>query len=191
MAVGDPYVALAVFKASASVTDDATDADCTTALLAASRAVEACTNRRTFWKDAAPTTRTYTATSPGVVLIDDTTTVTALTVDGVALASTQWYPMPANAVADGTPYTWIQRRYYGFPTTFNSIAVLGTYGWPAVPFEVTQMVTILAEKLLKRTREAPWGMVSVGGVEGSAMRLAQTDPDLALLIGTYDQPAVG
>jgi hypothetical protein len=186
--VGDPYVGLQAFKASVSIPDNATDADVTMALLAASRATEQCTNRRTFWKDAGSTTRAYTATSPGLVMIDDTTTVTAVAVKwslggtAVALTSGDFYPEPANSIIDGLPFTRVRSVYRRLGCTPGGVQVTGTFGWPAVPAEVPQLVTIIASKLLKRTREAPWGVVQAGGLDGVAVRLASTDPDARLLL---------
>lgn len=188
--VGDSYVDLEAFKQSVSIPDNATDADCTMALTSASKAVEECANRRTFWKDAAPTSRIYTAHAATRVTIHDTTTVTAVTVDGIALGSGDYLPWPANAVVDNKPFTRIRSPDGWFTATLNGVVVTGTFGWPAVPVVVPQLVTIIASKLLKRTREAPWGVVSVGGLDGSAMRLAQTDPDLKFLIKSVTRPLV-
>jgi hypothetical protein len=194
-AVGDPYVELEAFKASVSIPNNATDADVTMALLAASRAVEQCTGRRTFWKDATSTTRAYTATSPGLVMLggDDTTTVTAVAVKqtiggtAVALTSSDYFAEPANATVDGLPFTRISAVYGRFGCIPGGVQVTGTFGWPAVPAGVPQLVTIIASKLLKRTREAPWGVVQAGGLDGAAVQLASTDPDARLLLGGLTQ----
>ena len=45
--------------------------------------------------------------------------------------------------------------------------------------------SILATKLFKRSREAPFGIITLGGDQGGAMRLSRTDPDLSLLIDGY------
>jgi hypothetical protein len=180
--VGDPYVDLEVFKASVSMPDNATDADCTMALLAASRAVEQCTRRRTFWKDSGSTARAYTAHTCTLVTVDDTTTVTAVTVDGSALAVGDFLAEPANAVVDQKPFLRVRSPSGLLTGTRAGVVVTGTFGWPAVPAEVPQLVTIIASKLLKRTREAPWGVITAGGLDGSAVRLAQTDPDARLLV---------
>jgi hypothetical protein len=190
VAVGDPYVELEAFKASVSMPSNASDADATMALLAASRAVEQCTRRRTFWKDAASGTRVYTASSPTLVTIADSTTVTAVTVDGVALAGTDYLPEPLNAVVDGKPFLRIVSPGGSFSSTRGGVGVTGIPGWPAVPAEIPQLVTIIASKLLKRTREAPWGVVQAGGLDGSAVRLASTDPDARLLLQALTRPLV-
>jgi hypothetical protein len=186
--VGDPYVKLEAFKASVTMPSNASDADATMALLAASRAVEQSTGRRTFWKDATSTTRVFTAASPGLVMIDDTTTVTAVSVKwslngtAVALTAADYLPEPLNAIVDGQPFTRVRSVYGRLGCTPGGVQVTGTFGWPAVPTEVVQLVTIIASKLLKRTREAPWGVVQAGGLDGAAVRLASTDPDAQFLI---------
>jgi hypothetical protein len=190
VALSDSYVGLESFKSSVSIPDSATDADATMALVSASRAVEECARRRTFWLDAAPTSRKYTAHSRTLVTIDDTTTATAVTVDGVALGSSSFIAQPNNAVADGKPFIRLYSPDGSFTATEAGVVVTGTFGWPAVPDEVEQLVTIIASKLLKRTREAPWGVVSAGGLDGSAIRLAQTDPDLKFLIKSVSRSLV-
>jgi hypothetical protein len=190
VAVGDPYVKEAAFKESVSIPDNATDADVTLALLAASRGVEQCTRRRTFWLDAAPTTRKYTAVSPCLVTVDDVTAVTAVTVDGVALATTDWTAEPVNAAVDGKPFLRIRAPSGALSATRNGVGAVGTFGWPTVPAEIGQLVTIIASKLLKRTREAPFGVLTQGGLDGFAARIAQTDPDTYFLVKALTRPLV-
>jgi hypothetical protein len=178
------YVTAEAFKASVSLPSNVSDADVQVALGAAEKAVERVTQRR-FWKDAAPVTRKYGTRDPCLVYIDDFASVTAVTVDGVTV--TGYVLCPVNAAADAEPYTFLQSAVAVFSSVFSSInpdgiAVTGLSGWPAIPPEVPQMVTIIGSRLLKRTREAPFGIVTAGSLEGPAMRLARTDPEVGMLI---------
>jgi len=173
------YVEPAAFKASTSIADSFADADVSAALTAASRAVEKVTQRR-FWKDSTPATRTYTATSCRRVNIDDAAQINTVTASGAAITS--FVAEPLNAAADGEPYLWLSSTLGVFPTIAGGVTVTGLFGWPAVPEQIPQMVTILASKFLKRSREAPFGVVNAGGIEGIAMQLAREDPDMQVLI---------
>ena len=176
------YVQEAAFKQSVSIPDSATDSDVSMALHAAETAVERVTHRR-FLTDQSPSTRVYTACDPCKVYVDDFTDVDTVTVDGVTI--TGYIPGPANAVADGQPYIYLvsELRTPIFASSReNGVSVTGTFEWPELPGDVPQMVTILASRMLKRTREAPFGIVTGGSIEGIAMHLAQTDPEVSTLI---------
>jgi hypothetical protein len=174
------YVTAEAFKASVSLASNVSDADVQVALGAAEKAVERVTQRR-FWKDAAPVTRKYGTCDPTMIYIDDYATITTVTVDGTAV--TDYKPGPFNAAADGEPFTYL----YSTAGVFSSIepdgiGVTGLPGWPAIPPEVSQMATIIGSRLLKRTREAPFGIVTAGSLEGPAMQLARTDPEVGMLV---------
>ena len=47
---------------------------------------------------------------------------------------------------------------------------------------------IIASRLLRRVREAPFGVISFG-LEG-AMRIARTDPDVTALLAEFDRAPV-
>ena len=173
------YVTTPAFKQSVSIPDSATDSDVVMALEAASRAVEEITQRR-FWKDSSPATRVFTAATRCHVRIDDIAQIDTVTSAGTTI--TDYVARPANAVADGKPYTSLKSSTGIFSTADDAIEVTGLFGWPDVPGQVPQMVTILASKMLKRTREAPFGIVTAGSLEGIAVQLARTDPDMRLLI---------
>jgi hypothetical protein len=64
----------------------------------------------------------------------------------------------------------------------RGVELTGRFGWPTVPAEVVEATTILASKLLRRAREAPFGIVSAGIEVGVAMRIARSDPDVGLLL---------
>lgn len=173
------YVPPGTFKASTQIPDGLGDEDVERALATASAAVEELCNRR-FWLDPVDTTRVYTARSSRMVSIDDVAVITSVTSDGTAV--TDYLREPANAYADGKPYLWLTSHAPRFSCLNQGVAVTGRFGWPQVPVQVEQFVTIIAAKVVKRTREAPFGVLMQGGVDSQAVRLAREDPDAMLLI---------
>lgn len=174
------YVPPGTFKASTQIPDGLGDEDVERALAAASAAVEEMCHRR-FWLDPEDTTRTYTALSSRMVVVDDVATITSVTSAGTAIAS--YVAEPLNATVDGKPFKWLMSETVALSCERGAIAVTGRFGWPQVPVQVEQFVTIVAAKLLKRTREAPFGVISSGGLDSpAAIRLAREDPDAMLLI---------
>ena len=101
---------------------------------------------------------------------------------------------PLNAAADGRPWELVRchpRGSYRFPTDYpRAVKVTGRFGWPAVPPAIVEATTILASKLLRRAREAPFGIVSFG-VDGGAARIARTDPDVAFLVRPFIRGGMG
>lgn len=194
-AAGTTYVKLEEFKSSASLVGTSyADADVSAALSAASRGVDGACSRR-FWADAdANQIRYYTPDTWRNVWIDDliTHTSTALDRDGDGVFETTWVLgtdfvlSPANAVADGKPYELIHARSRAsayLPRGIeNSVKVTAKFGWSAIPDEVRQATTIIAARLVKRAREAPFGVFTPGGEAVFATRLARTDPDVANLL---------
>jgi hypothetical protein len=69
----------------------------------------------------------------------------------------------------------------------KSVQITGQFGWTTVPDDVRAAASILAAKLLRRVREAPFGIVTVGIDEGAAMRIARTDPDVFTLLNDYSR----
>lgn len=193
------YVTRAQLKATLSLSGETfADADIDAALTAASRMVDGYCRRR-FWADAdANQVRLYTPSLPGRVAIDDLVTLTALEedldLDGVYetpwVLGTDFVLAPANAAADGLPYTQVvvhpagNRRFGSFRYP-NTIRLTGKFGWPAVPGEVVQATSILAGRLLKRAREAPLGVVVIGIESGAVGRVPSVDPDVRALLAPY------
>lgn len=204
LATDNLYVTRAQLKATLSL-GDATfaDDDIDAALAAASRAIDrAC--GRWFYQAAADTSRYYHPDDPCLLDIDDIYTVTSIKTDptGDGTFPYEWtlhtdYDLePLNAAADGWQFTRIRRRSTGsyYLPTFvpRSVEVTGRFGWSAVPSGIVQATGILAKRLLTRSREAPLGVVAVG-MDGNAVRIAKTDPDVAALIEPYvkDEVLVG
>lgn len=190
---GRDYITAAQLKKTLEMTGlTFADDDISTSISAASRAIDYMTNRH-FWKDNAPTTRTYIPRWSQVD-IDDLITCTGCTAtigsNIYSMTRTSDYELlPLNASADGRPYETLRFLYdtavyvpdFGVP----SLAVSGTFGWPSIPESVVAATTILATRILRRQREAPFGIVTVGIEQGAVARIAQTDPDVQALLSDF------
>jgi len=168
------------------------DYDAEQAISAASRGIEEYTGR--FFTAAGTTyaTRYYTPSWGGYIGIDDITTVGTVTTDwdGDGVFETTWtanrdYLLePFNAALDGKPYEEIRVHPMSslrLPCWPRSVAVTGTFGWPSVPPQVKEITTLMAARLIKRKREAPFGVAGIG-IDGTPIRIARVDPELQWLI---------
>jgi hypothetical protein len=182
------YVDLASFKSDLSIPDSSTDSTCTMALEAASRVVEVKTNRKRYWLGSVDETRNYEGVGYAV-FVDDITSITSVTVASSRTDTfttyTDYDPYPLNAPADGRPYTrLILDRPYRY------VKLTGRYGWPEVPGQIKEAVTIIASRVMKRVREAPFGIVTSGGIEGTVARIVREDPDVAEMLKSITRFAV-
>lgn len=164
------------------------DKDLQRSLVAASRAVDHET-RRQFYRSAS-TVRTFRATRRDLLPIDDLVTFTLLeTADVIGGTWTAWTQgtefqlEPQNAPADGHPYTRVRalQRSFWVP---SQVRITGVWGWPALPEEIVQATQIIATQLLRRVREAPFGVIGIG-IDGQAVRMSKIDPQIAQLLGPY------
>jgi hypothetical protein len=192
VATGD-YITTAELKDTLEIASTFADPDIQRAITSASRAIDQTLNR-SFATGPAGEQRFYTAILDGqLVLTDDLVSVSALATDdtGDRTYSTAWQPAdyelgPPNAAATGAPFTNIRPSTKGnhpdaFPTTYDSVRVTGVFGWPTAPEQVKEATTIIATRLLLRSRQAPFGVVTAG-VDGAAVRISRFDPDVALLL---------
>lgn len=179
------------------------DEDVAAAIAAASAGVDllckrkGTTSRLGFQKDADATqVRYYTPESLYGLDVDDIVSIASVLTDPAGdgtfsytwTANTDYSAEPLNAAADGWPYTRLtvrQNGTYTFPVGYvRSVKVTGQFGWPAVPDAIVQATTILASRLIKRARETPFAVVGVG-LDGAAVRIAKSDPDIEFLVGPY------
>lgn len=195
---GNLYLTAASLKATLTLTSQTfADADIDAAISAASRGIDKVCRRR-FYADAdANQVRYFLPISKALVRIEDLVTLTSLQTDpggdGVYeltwTLNTDFTLNPVNAAADGRPWDLVKvhpNGNYAFsPDKPRSVKVTGKFGWSAVPPEIVEATTILAAKLLKRAREAPFGIVTVGLDSGAAMRVARNDPDVLFLLDSF------
>lgn len=195
------YVELEEFKSTAELTGTSfSDQDILTALVAASRGIDQAFGRRFYPDTDANQIRYYSPASVRWLAIDDLITLTSLATDQTGDASfsntwtvnTDFVLEPLNAVADGTPYQSVKanpRSSLYFPTVYpRSVRVTGKFGWASVPAGIKEATTLVAARLVKRTREAPFGIVSFG-LEGAAVRAAamMRDPEFSFIAETYSR----
>lgn len=173
-------------------------ADMITALQAASRVIDSYKGTQFF-----PTSSTclYTADPCNPTLqIDDVNSLNSVNVDmdgdgtfEVTWANgTDFYLEPINAGLIGVPFDQITiRRMSGkvWPPYQYAVQVIGSFGWATAPPQVTQACTILAGRYLKRARETPYGIVTVGSDALAAARLGKIDPDVAFMLDELDADA--
>jgi hypothetical protein len=175
------------------------DADLALSVGAASRAVDTITGRR-FWLDAdTAQIRYYTPRSYRTLQIDDLVTMTSVAIDRGGSGSfteswvngTDYVLEPFNAPAENParPYETLRVRMLSgrwLPTYIErSVQVTGKFGWTTVPDDVVSATGILAAKLLRRSREAPFGIITAGIDQAVAMRIGRTDPDVYTLLHDY------
>lgn len=198
MAWAPDYCSAADLKAWLRITDAADDDTLATVITAASRAVDGYCGRQ-FGNVSTAVPRYYRWDGMEIdcrpaLVIDDLQITTDLAVsldnDGDGDADTtltnavDFDLWPANATADGGPWTAIVLR----PATvgrFNryhrGVLVAARWGWVAVPPEVKQATMFQASRWFAR-RNAPFGVA--GSPElGSELRLLERlDADLATVL---------
>ncbi len=191
------YVALEDLKNSLELQNQTfADADIRDAITAASRAVEAYCDRVFTSTGGTAEVRHYTAYETICLDIDDATTVTSLksdfegdgTYETTWTVNTEYVLQPANAPSTAEPYNKIEvlslRTGKRFPLWPNGVEVTGQFGWATAPAEVKVAVKILAERFLRRVRDAPFGVITFGP-DQTLVTVTQQDPDLKFLLDKY------
>lgn len=196
------YVELEQLKSTLSLQEGFADLDIRRAIRAASRGVDNECGRRFYPDEDALQVRYYDAIGGELVLLDDLIELTEVATDAsgagaftdVWTLNTDFVLGPAAADGATVPFESLRLHPYGehrFPTQFpRAVRVTGRFGWVTVPAEVEQATVILANRLLKRAREAPFAVAGMG-FDGAAVRIAREDPDVRFLIGPYVKTGLG
>jgi hypothetical protein len=191
------YVELEQFKSTAELTGSSfADQDIQNAIVSASRWIDYETSTK-FWPDTVDQTRYFTANGASVLRIDDLISLTTLTTDTddngtfdyTWTVNTDFVLEPKNAVQNGFPYNSIRRLRsgaYQWPGYPDGVKIVGKFGWAAPPAPVVTATTMLAARLLKRMREAPFGVAGFDAT-GATVRISNTDPDVARMIAPYSR----
>ncbi len=167
------------------------DYDATGSIASASRAIEEYCDR-VFWLGSSTSeVRYFTPLEHGSVRIDDVVSIGTVQTDydgdgtyEQTWATTDYSVYPLNAAAFDKPYEELRARPYRypkFPCWDGAVKVTGQFGWPAVPAQVKTATMLLSEKLVKRVREAPFGVVGVG-LDSIAVRVIRSDPEMGMLL---------
>lgn len=189
MALAPDYVDLDDLKAYLRLGDTANDAVLSAAISAASRAIDRAA-RRQFGQDAAPVARVYTAEPIGgvwQVSIDDLMDADGVTVTVASGTITAYALGPANAVADGKPYTRLLVRSDSAVQpdgTPYGVTIIARWGWDAVPAAISQACMLQASRLFAR-RDSPMGVAGSPDLGNEMRLLAKLDPDVDVLVSSY------
>jgi len=190
------YVELEEFKSSLELTGTTYgDADIQRALVAASRSLERTFGSR-WYTTTSNEVRYYTPDDSCFLYSDEIVALTELATDdsgGTSFATlwtlnTDYVLEPLNANLDGEPW----RKITALPTSSNyfrpyyprSVRLTGRFGWSTTPSGVQQATEIIASQVLKRIREAPFGIVNFGG---EALRLSRYDSDVERAMAPYNR----
>jgi hypothetical protein len=179
------------------------DADLLASCKSASRAVDKLTDRGPFYaKDLSnDEVRTYTARGPLTLLIDDATAITSVEVDrdddGIyeltLVEGIDYVLQPTNAPTDGWPWESLRlrsQRSYLMPIGVPAgVKVTGRFGWLETPDQIVDAATIIAAKLFKRKREAPFSIIGVG-LDNMAVRIGSYDAEVMMLLQAFDRRLV-
>lgn len=174
------------------------------------RAIEACSRgidqycQRHFWKTAAGTVRVFDTCDPDVLKLgpfNDLETVTAVRTDPnrdgtyeTTWSASDYQAGPRNTSAAPETRPYVRLRAIGshtFPLRLTErhreglVEVTGTWGWTAVPTDITQACLIQAARIFKR-KDSPEGVAGWG--DFGVIRVGRTDPDVISLLSPYIHP---
>lgn len=191
------YVQVEEFKSTIELSGTSfSDEDVKIALKAACRAIDEICGRRFYPDSDALQVRYYSPDDMWTLYVDDIVTITSLktddggdgTFENTWTVNTDYIAEPLNAAADAQPWTKLCVHPTGthyFPTNFpRSVELTGKFGWLTPPAQVEEATSLLAHRLLKRARQAPFG-VSGLGLDGSVVRIMMRDPDVCMLLQPF------
>jgi hypothetical protein len=165
--------------------------DIARAVEAASRAVDNRCGRR-FWLDAATSTRFYTPVSSAYLKIDDVNDSPAPVVTwggSTKVVDTDFFFISSSPNFGVSPYGAIRPAVGMLTTGVRAISVTAKFGWPTIPPEIKAATGIIAAQLLRRIREAPFGVLATS-FDGAAIRIGRNDPQLDMLLSPYTRTAM-
>lgn len=193
------YIDSEDLKATLAISNtDFVDDDLDRAASAASGIVDSICGR-VFGKDSADATRYYTPEDNTLLGVDDFVSLTSVAIDRdndgtyeeTLTEGTHFRKGPPNASAKGEPYKWLETvNGITLLTSGGYVKVVGKFGWPSVPPEVVQATGIIAAKLLRRAREAPFAVVF--DASGGSSFVGRNDPEVRALLSRFvKKPAIG
>jgi hypothetical protein len=193
------YASLAWLKSVMQITDDSDDSPLQLALDAATSLIDQWTGRSFAGETGA--TKYFYATSPTILdLVPDIRTVTSVAVDTngdltfpTALLATDYLLSPLMPRPDPGIYHQLRiapNSSRAFPQD-RQVRVVGDWGYTVggeAPAPIRQACLIQAERLFKRAREAPFGILQTTDL-GQFTRISTADPDVMALIEPYQGAA--
>jgi len=188
MSISNGYGSLAEMRVLlGSGTATTHDADIERAVEAASRRIDAWCGRR-FYQDASTSARTYTPEHPQILMVDDISTLTGLTVAeetvfgtwGQAWTKDDWTGSYGFRVEPTDLPHWRLVALAGeWPQSRFSVQVTAKWGFATVPTDIEQACYLLATRIYKR-KDTPFGILdnpTAGGIP-----LPSVDPDVRSLL---------
>jgi hypothetical protein len=170
-------------------------------LRASCRAIDEICGRRFYPDSDAAQVRYYSPDNYWTLYVDDIVTITTLktddggdgTFENTWTLNSDYIAEPLNAAANSQPWTKLCVHPSGthfFPANFpRSVELTGKFGWSSVPAQVEEATTLLAHRLLKRARQAPFGISGLG-LDGSVVRIMLSDPDVMMLLRPFQVDAL-
>lgn len=206
MAITNGYATLAQAKTFLSITDSVDDTLLESLIQSASRSIDRIANRR-FYADTSASARTYRASSPVFLPVDDISSLTSLLVktddDGDGTFETtltinsDFVVDPLTALAVGRPITQITiigntNSFPIFPGLFSNglrpgVQVTALWGWPSVPDDIQIACLILTADLYKR-KDSPGGVLGLGDL--GAVRMSPLGRDVTAMVRAYKKEVV-
>jgi hypothetical protein len=175
--IANQYVSVEEMKDTLSLSGEAfADQDIARALEAASNVVDDMTGSGPFTLSAA-TARKFTPVSDVYLRVGRVSAITAFTQEGTAwVQGTDYY-------IDGGDTIRILngKRFTRSP---QSVSITADWGYASAPAEIKEAVLIIATQLLRRAREAPFGILATS-LDGPAIRIGRSDPQVDLLLAGY------
>lgn len=176
------YVSLEEFKQATTMHGEGyADMDIVRAIVSASRIVDNITCRGSStpqgFTSAPASTQTFSPVSPYYLRVGPVSAITAVTVNGQAWTQGTHYYVDGGdtlRVLNGST----------FFRSGQSVSVTADFGYAAVPSEVKDATIIIAEQLVRRVREAPFGVLATS-IDGPSIRLGRYDPQVEALLARY------
>lgn len=197
VAIGDPYVTKAQFKAVLEITSTDEDDWIDRCLRAASRAIERRSGWPTFWNSVTAETRTIDVSGRVVPMRASNFSYSKVLLrNGIAaadgfLVSGHSSPvlLPEECFDEGLPADAI-RLSYGASYSSGSLSVTAVWGWPSVPPDIIWAVQMQAHRFYRR-KGSPEGIA--GSAEWGLTRVPRLDPDVLGILkdGGYMRAGIG
>lgn len=191
------YIQVEEFKSTIELSGTSfSDEDVKVALRSACRAIDEICGQRFYPDSDAAQVRYYSPSDYWTLYVDPIVTITSLKTDDAGdgtfentwTLNTDYTAEPLNAAADSQPWNKLCVHPTGthlFPANFpRSVQLTGKFGWSVTPAQVEEATTLMAHRLLKRARQAPFG-VSGLGLDGSVVRIMMSDPDVMMLLRPF------
>jgi hypothetical protein len=201
MTITNGYATLAEAKAYLSIADSIDDTMLEAMVMSASRAIDNIAGRR-FYLDASASARQYRSNNPYILTVDDFGSTTGLalaldtggdgTYETTLTYNTDYIVEPFNAVAMGKPYTQVtlvggQLLPYLLPNYRPSVQLTAKWGYPSVPYDISQACLILTADMYKR-KDSVGGNLGIS--ELGAIRMSPLGRDIAAMTRAYRREVI-